>query len=110
MSNKWQLLYKLMIKLRSAHGVNGASEKNPANGKVEYHYTERLSDGSTASDGFWDESQYTEQARTGQAVENVSASNTISNAFRRSHVKLSNYINQTKQRQRQASGGGGGRK
>jgi len=101
---------KAFITNSAGNVVEVVREKNPANGKVEYHYTEHRSDGTTASDGFWDESQYTEQARTGQAVENVSASNTISNAFRRSHVKLSNYINQTKQRQRQASGGGGGRK
>ncbi len=82
-----------------------------ANGKDMY-VAQRM-DATTGAAGAavdWTEAQYTEQARTGKAVENVSASNIISNAFRRSHVQLSNYINRTKQRQRQASGGGGGRK
>ena len=79
--------------------------KNAAGG---YDYIDREDGHENGTRGHWTEAQYTEQARTGQAVENVSASNIISNAFRRSHVRLSNYINQTKQRQRQASGGGGG--
>jgi hypothetical protein len=79
-----------------------------ADGKLEYHYTERTSSGTTASSGVWNEDEYSIQATTSRSVENQSASNIISNAFRRSHNRLSNYINQTKQRQRQASGGGGG--
>ena len=97
------------ITYRVTHKLDAAGQiVLDANHKPVYIAKTMTTDGSEGAEVEWDEATYTGTARTGQAVENQSASNVISNAFRRSHVKLSNYINQTKQRQRQASSGGGG--
>ena len=76
-----------------------------------YRYVERDINNNVVATGEWDSREYKTHARLSKSVENSSAINTISNAFRNGQTNITNIINKRRQQQRRSdSSGGGGRK